>query len=124
MGDICYAKWYYGHMSAPPLSIPDSQLPLLMNLARRYLWWEPVGDEPHSPARAVVQIMNMGTYEDIRKLERLLSSDHLVDAMIGSQPGWFSPRSWEFWRGRLSLSSSKAIPENAPRRSLSHAAML
>jgi len=45
----------------------------------------------------------------------------LVEVMLRAEPGWLSDRSWEFWRGRLSLAAGGAIPEEAPRRSL-HAA--
>jgi len=41
----------------------------------------------------------------------------LADVMRHAQPGWLSDRSWELWRGRLSLATGQAIPEEPPRRS-------
>ena len=41
-------------------------------LARRYLWWEAPGGS-HSALRAVAQIMNLGTYDDILRLEAILA---------------------------------------------------
>jgi hypothetical protein len=85
-------------------------------LARRYLWWElPTGS--HSAARTVAQIMNFGTYEDILRLESLLPSAVLLRVLANAQPGWFSPRSWEFWRGRL----GGGLPERPPVRSFADA---
>ena len=62
--------------------------------------------------------MNLGTFEDIRRLEKTLGAACLADVMLEAAPGWFSERSWEFWRGRLSLALGKALPEEPPRRSL------
>ncbi len=61
--------------------------------------------------------MNLGTYDDIRQLEAALGQAYLVDVMLHAEPGWFSDRSWEFWRGRLSYAIGvAAVPEKAPRR--------
>jgi hypothetical protein len=85
-------------------------------LARRYLWWEPPSGS-HSAVRTVAQIMNLGTYEDILRLESLLPSEDLLRVMANAQPGWLSPRSWEFWRGRLGGN----LPETPPVRSFADA---
>jgi hypothetical protein len=99
---------------------PDKEL--IAELGRKYIWWEPVGDERHSEERVVAQAMNLGTFDDIRRLEKTLGSTRLAEIMLRAAPGWFSDRSWEFWRGRLSFALSsplgKAIPEEPPRRSL------
>jgi hypothetical protein len=55
--------------------------------------------------------MDLGTFDDIRRLETTLA-----DVMLHAAAGWFSARSWEFWRGRLSPALGKAIPEQPPRR--------
>ena len=102
---------------------PVVALDLVSELAPRYLWWAPVGTSDHAFERALAQIMNLGTYDDIRRLEAEVDPVHFVDAMLSAQPGWFSGRSWEFWRGRLSLSSANPIPEMPPRRNI-HAAVL
>ena len=82
-----------------------------------------MGDEPHSESRIIAQAMNLGTFDDIVVLEQTVGKSRLVEVMLRAEPGWFSDRSWEFWRGRLSLSAGGAIPEEAPRRSF-HAAAL
>ena len=95
------------HTSAPEL---------IAELGRKYIWWEPVGDAPHTPDRIIAQVMNIGTYDDIRRLEKALGYARLVEVMLGAAPGWFSPRSWSFWRGRLARETSAEIPTGAPRR--------
>jgi hypothetical protein len=91
---------------------------LIADLARKYVWWEAIGDQPHAELRILAQVMNLGTFEDIRLLERALGRERLADVMLAAEPGWFSGRSWEFWRGRLSPFARAPIPEEAPRRSV------
>jgi hypothetical protein len=81
----------------------------LANIAQRYLWWGGQGT-PHGAARMAAQIMNLGTYDDISRLERLLPAATLASVMREAQPGWFSARSWEFWRGRLHIELPPAPP--------------
>lgn len=85
-------------------------------LARMYLWWEAVNPSGHTAARKVAQIMHLGTYEDIRRLETILTTDELSTVMRLAQPGWFDARSWGFWRGRLEHDGQRNIPSAPPRR--------
>jgi len=90
---------------------------LVAELGDKYVWWRSTNDAHHSEERILAQAMNLGTYDDIRRLERTLGDERLAQVMLKAQPGWFSDRSWEFWRGRLSLALGRAFPEEAPRRS-------
>ena len=95
----------------------DAARQTIAGFGRKYLWWEPVGGQPHSEDRIIAQTMNLGTYEDILLLERTVGKSRLVEVMLRAEPGWISDRSWEFWRGRLSFATGAAIPGKAPRRS-------
>jgi hypothetical protein len=94
-----------------------SHATLLSDLEHKYFWWEPVGSEPRSADRIVAQAMNMASFDEVRRLERDLGQDALLNIMLAAQPGWLDDRSWEFWRGRLAFATGRAIPEDAPRRS-------
>jgi len=89
--------------------------PLLAELSARYLWWRPADGRPFPEARLIAQVMNIGTYSDIRRLESEFRPRQLARVMLDAAPGWFSDRSWEFWRGRLK-DSGLPIPPSAPRR--------
>jgi hypothetical protein len=89
---------------------------LLGELAARYIWWRD-GDDP-SDDRIVVQVINLGTYDDIRRLEAAYTAQELRAVMLRAQPGWIGERSWGFWRGRLSFVGVGPIPEVPPRRPL------
>jgi hypothetical protein len=90
---------------------------LMSELENRFFWWEPVGLSPRSSVRILAQAMNLASFEDVLRFERILGSDRLAEVMLGAEPGWLNDRSWEFWRGRLVLASGRAIPEEPPRRS-------
>ena len=94
----------------------------IAEFGRKYLWWEPVGDQPRSEDRIIAQTMNLGTYDDILLLEQTVGKARLVEIMLHAEPGWLNDRSWEFWRGRLSFATGMPLPDKAPKRDL-HAAM-
>jgi hypothetical protein len=90
---------------------------LASELENKFFWWEPVGSQPRSAARILAQAMDLAPFEIVRRLEKELGPDRLVEAMLAAEPGWISDRSWGFWRGRLVLATGRAIPEEPPRRS-------
>jgi hypothetical protein len=94
----------------------------IAGFGQKYLWWKSSDGQPHSDNRIIAQTMNLGTYDDILLLEQTVGRASLVEIMLHAEPGWFSDRSWEFWRGRLSFATGAAIPNEAPRRAF-HAAM-
>jgi hypothetical protein len=89
----------------------------LSELERKFFWWEPVGSEPRSAARIIAQAMSLAGFDEIIQLERELGPDRLVEIMLKAEPGWIDARSWELWRGRLTLATGRAIPAEAPVRS-------
>ena len=89
---------------------------LLREFATRYIWWH--DEHPPSDDRIIAQVMNMGTYDDILRLEAVCNPSELQQLMLRAQPGWISARSWDFWRGRLRARGIDGqIPEKPPRRS-------
>jgi hypothetical protein len=100
------------------LDTHDLPADLATELESIFFWWEPVGLQPRSHARVLAQAMDLASFDDVRRLEKKLGPDWLVRAMLEAEPGWISDRSWEFWRGRLTLATGQAIPDEPPRRSL------
>jgi hypothetical protein len=105
----------------PNLHASPDAAKLLAELAPKYVWWRRANGGTHKPERIVAQVMNLGTYDDIRRLERVFTPPELAEVMRHAQPGWFTPRSWEFWRGRLSAGGI-SIAASPPRR-MFHAAI-
>jgi hypothetical protein len=96
----------------------DAVKTYIADLGRRYIWWEPISDKPHSDDRILAQAMDIGTFDETIAMEQTVGKRRLVEVMLRAEPGWLSDRSWEFWRGRLSLATGVAIPDEAPRRAL------
>jgi hypothetical protein len=94
---------------------------LLAEFAARYIWWQDAESPSHD--RIIAQVMSIGTYADIRRLEASCSPEELRGVMLRAQPGWISDKSWHFWRGRLLHDGVGPIPESPPRRSF-HAEVL
>ena len=86
------------------------------NLARKYLWWmnpdEAVGDEE----RLVAQVMNMGTFEDIRLIEKDLGDEYLRRVVKNARPGYFDEKAWAYWHYRLGLAKPDKVPALPQRR--------
>jgi|SRR5579884_2212746 len=80
-------------------------------MAKKYLWWEPVGRKPFEDARIIAQVLNIGDFEDAKAAVEELGEERLRDVVIHAEPGWLSPRSWAFWHYRLGLVSEReAMP--------------
>lgn len=90
---------------------------LATGLESKFFWWEPVGQEPRSDSRIIAQAMMFASFADVIMLENALGASQLVEVMFAAQPGWLDDRSWEFWRGRLTLATGRTIPDEPPRRS-------
>ena len=88
---------------------------LLRALARRYVWWLPVREALARPNFVATQVMEMGDYDDVLRLEATLGREALVRALREAEPGRFSERSWIYWHHRLDLAGRGRIPP-LPRR--------
>ena len=92
-----------------------SQQRLLAGLARKYLWWLAPGDASKWPDRVILQVMDMGDYEDVRGLATALGARRLVRALLDAEAGQLSDRSWNYWHHRLRQAKGGRVPA-PPRR--------
>jgi len=60
----------------------DAAKRCIAELGRKYLWWDPVGDDPHSENRIIAQAMNLGTFDDIVVLEQTVGKSRLVEYQL------------------------------------------
>ena len=89
---------------------------LVHALAAKYIWWQVPEEAAARPLRVMAQVMDLGTYEDVRKLEKSAGEQTLAEVVRQAEPGWFSPRSWHFWHHRLGLVGSGRVPDLPVRR--------
>jgi len=90
---------------------------LLAELARKYVWWLSPAQAGARPELAITQTMELGDFEDQRRLEASLGRDGLAQALRGAAAGRLSARSWAYWHYRLGLAKPGRVPP-LPRRRL------
>ena len=82
----------------------------LTPLARKYIWWMTPDVAVTMPARVVVQVMNIGDYDDVQALATLAGDDCLRTVLAHAEMGQFTPRSWAYWPYRLELATPGHVP--------------
>ena len=86
-------------------------------MARKYVWWLRPAEALEQPFRVVSQVMELGDYDDVCRVETALGRKALVSALRQAEPGRFSPPSWAYWHYRLRLARPGAVPP-LPRRAI------
>jgi len=89
----------------------------LRAFAAKYVWWKSPDEAIASPSRVVAQVMNLGEFDDVAALERLLGGDALRAVLLHAEAGQFNERSWHYWHYRLGLATVDHVPP-LPTRSL------
>jgi hypothetical protein len=87
----------------------------LTQFARKYIWWQ----QPEAsiePRRVIAQVMNLGTFEDVVALRRLVGDAQFSSALREARPGEFSERSWHYWHLVLGIATLHEIPPLPVRR--------
>jgi hypothetical protein len=92
------------------------QIDLLRAFAVRYIWWKTPDEALFFPERIVAQVMTLGTYEDLGRLEQAFSANDLWSVIRHAEPGWFNERAWAFWHVHLGLIPLGSNPPPLPVR--------
>ena len=88
----------------------------LMLLAQKYIWWKSPSDALDQPERVIAQVMNIGDFDDIQRLETLAGNDMLIEVLTHAEIGQFTPRSWTYWHYRLGIADIDQVPPLPSRR--------
>lgn len=84
----------------------------LKAVAKKLIWWQPPEVSLRDVRRLVAQIMNLGTWEDVKFAQAHFGLAAFRDALEHAQPGWFEPDSWVIWHNAFELPAP-----DLPRRS-------
>jgi len=82
----------------------------LRPFATRYVWWKTAEEALRYPERVVAHVMNIGTFEDLQRLDEIVGEEGLRLALSQAEAGQFNPRSWHYWHYRLGLSRPGEVP--------------
>jgi len=84
---------------------------VLLELARRYIWWQPPEQTLARAELLPCQLMQLGTLEDVSAARRLLGDDAFRAALRAAPPGILDARSWNFWHLVLLHQPPPPLPE-------------
>jgi len=105
------------HPGRPRKASAGANAGLLRAMARKYVWWLSPAEALERPGLVVTQVMEMGDYDDVLRVEAALGRGALVEALRRAEPGRLSARSWTYWHHRLGLAPSGRVPP-PPERAL------
>lgn len=88
----------------------------LRRWATKYVWWKAQDEALEHPDRIVAQMMNIGDYDDVRELFRLVDEEYLRAVLQAAEAGEFNERSWAYWHYRLGVSEPGEVPAPPERR--------
>jgi hypothetical protein len=88
----------------------------LLRWATKYVWWKAPDEALAHPERIVAQVMNIGDYDDVRTLFKLVDEEYLRAVLQGAEAGELNERSWAYWHYRLGLSEPGEVPALPERR--------
>ncbi|MGH8304035.1 MAG: hypothetical protein ACRETG_00310 [Steroidobacteraceae bacterium] len=94
--------------------------PLMLEIARRIVWFEPPETALASPTRFMAYAMTYAHHEDMRVIRRYVSDDDLREALDRAPPGIIDPRSWAYWNSKV----GRYPPPPLPSRELGTASAL
>lgn len=101
------------HLPLPALAGHEA---LLGEFAQKYIWWLTPTEALEYPARIVAQVMDLGEFNDARRLIEALGENTLRAVVARAEAGQFSERSWHYWHYRLGLARPDAVPPLPVRR--------
>ena len=91
-------------MKAIPLT------PLILDLARRIIWFEPPEQALAEPIRFMAYAMTYTRHEDMRVIRRYVSDDDIREALDSAPPGIIDPRSWAYWNSKMGRYPAPPLP--------------
>ena len=97
------------------MTIGPEALPLLRDLAGKYIWWKSPADAVSHVERVIAQVMTLGEFDDMERLAAVVGDDALRQVVRTAEPGVFDERSWTYWHYRLGLAELGGVPP-LPRR--------
>jgi hypothetical protein len=95
---------------------PGSDRALLRRFAAKYVWWLTPAQALERPELVITQVMELGEYGDVQRLESTLGHAALAQVVRRAVAGRFSARSWTYWHYRLGLAPVGRVPPLPVRR--------
>jgi hypothetical protein len=92
------------------------QVDLLRRFAQRYIWWQPPEGSLKAPNRILLQVMEIGDWDDCLAMINAFPRARLVKALKEGTSGTLSLKSWNFWHLKLGAGERGDPPPLPPAR--------
>lgn len=80
-------------------------------LARRYVWWAKPELAVERPEVLLVQLMQLGTWDDVRAARQLFGDPAFREALRDAPAGALDARSWNYWHLFFGIEPVPPMPE-------------
>lgn len=80
------------------------------------MWWKPAEQSLAYPQRIAAQVMNIGDFDDVRRLTSAFGDEFLHSVLVEAEIGQFNERSWHYWHLRLGLATLGCVPDLPVRK--------
>ena len=87
--------------------------PRLRRVALKYVWWESPERAVARPERLLCQLMQLGTWEDVRWARRRFGDRAFKQALRNAPAGVLDKLSWSFWNRFFGFDPVPPIPSRA-----------
>lgn len=94
----------------------NNKLDLLLQLAKKYIWWKTPDEAITYPNRIIAQVMDIGDWYDVEKLYSSVGEERFKEVLQSAEIGQFSFKSWNFWHLKLKLVNSVTKMPDLPVR--------
>lgn len=96
-----------GPAAQPPT---PEQARIFCLMAERYIWWKDPARALRRPEQIAAQVMNLGDWDDVQKLARVMGDGYLRAVLQHAEAGEFNARSWAYWHYRLKMAAVNQVP--------------
>ncbi len=90
-----------------------NQDPQIAKIARKLIWWQEPDISLAQPARFIMRVMTLGTWEDTQMTIKVYGREVFKHALLNAEPGVFDCRSWAYWHAVFGMECGPL-----PKRSL------
>jgi hypothetical protein len=70
---------------------------VLHKIAEKLFWWKRPESALELLPRFLAQVMTLGTWDDVKAVERILGKEAFREVLRDAPAGVFDPRSWHYW---------------------------
>ncbi len=83
----------------------------LNQLVKRYVWWETPDWAYAHPKVFLANIMNLGSWNDIQALRKVLGDEPLKITLQDAPIGYFNYRAWDYWHVKFNILPIPPLPK-------------